>query len=109
MAFRLLPRKEFNVGENPMGDSINTQLHAPGLPEADRYFVPKEIWFRYCRSYSTFMKRLNIIVRKGGYRKDAFKVTPQQDPRKRVFNQFLIHSAWGIEWLDRYFGPGNAR
>jgi hypothetical protein len=92
-----------------MADSIVTQLPAPELPEADCYLVPKEIWFRYCRSYSTFMKRLNFIVREGYYREGAFRMTWQQDLRKRAYNQFQIHSVWGIEVLDRYFTAKNAR
>jgi hypothetical protein len=91
-------------------DSI-TQLpgSGPSEPENMQYFTPKQIWHRYCRSYSTFMKRLNDIVREGEYREGAFRVIPQQDVRKRPYNQFEIHPVWGIEVLDRYFSARNAR
>jgi hypothetical protein len=92
-------------------DSIVTQWPGSGSPEPEnnRYLVPKEVWHRYCRSYSTFMKRLNVIVRKGKYRDDAFRVMPQLDLRKRSYNQFEIHSVWGIEVLDKYFSARNVR
>jgi len=90
-------------------DSIS-QWPGSGGPESEtRYLVPKEVWHRYCRSYSTFMKRLNGIVRKGDYREGAFRVIPQQDLDKRAYNQFEIHPVLGIEVLDRYFSARNAR
>jgi len=85
-----------------------TQPAGSELPES-AYLVPKEVWFRYSRSYSAFMKRLNVIVREGYYREGAFRVNWQQDLRKRAYNQFQIHSVWGIEVLDKYFSAKNAR
>lgn len=88
-------------------DSI-TQLPGSGVPDPEnmQYFTPKQIWHRYCRSYSTFMKRLPKIIRKGDYQQDAFRLIAQEgDSRKRVYNQWQIHPVWGLEALDRYFSP----
>ena len=79
-------------------------------PENMVYLTPKQIWHRYCRSYSTFMKRLPEIIRKGGDRQGAFRVIAQEEgSQKRAYNQWLIHPIWGIEVLDRYFSCKNAR
>jgi len=73
------------------------------------YLTPKKVSPRYCRCYSTFMKRLNKILPKGGYKKGAFRLIPQEDTSKRVFNQWQIHPYLGIEFLDEYFDPKHAR
>jgi len=93
-----------------MEDS-NTQAPSDGMPELEnmQYLVPKQVWHRYCRSYSTFMKRLSHIVREGNYCEGAFRVIPQRDVRKRRYNQFEIHPSFGIEVLNRYFNARNAR
>jgi len=89
-------------------DSV-MQIPPSGMPDRDRYLVPKEIWHLYCRSYSTFMKRLNEIVREGEYREGAFRVIPQRGLHKRRYNQIEVHPVWGIEVLNKYFDAANVR
>lgn len=91
-----------------MADSIVGQVSGSGIPELENmnYLEPKQIWQRYCRSYSTFMKRLPKIIRKGGYREGAFRLIAQEaSSRKRAYNQWQIHPVWGIEVLDKCFSP----
>jgi hypothetical protein len=94
-----------------MADSTYTQAANFGVPKLEdlQYLKPKQIWHRYCSSYSTFMKQLKMVIRKGNYRKEAFRVIPQQDLKKRAYNQFEIHPVWGIEVLDEHFSARNAR
>lgn len=91
-------------------DSIVTHQAGSGLPEPENlpYLMPKQVWHLYCRSYSTFMKRLPRIIERGGYREDAFRWIPQgEGSRRRAYRQWQIHSVWGIEHLNKCFRVSN--